>query len=373
MHAADAGEGRGEPFADVPSFARGSNSVTKQFLNTLYVGTEGAHARLENDQVRVEREGEKLIQVPLHHLGTIVLFGTCTASSSLMMRCADDGRSFVLLDRGGRFRARIQGKTSGNVLLRKAHYDRQADPAFRLQISKEFVAGKLQNARQVLLRGARDLDAARKSDSAAAVRDAAEDHAVAILSLPECETEDEVRGTEGMAAQSYFGVIDSMITSQRTDFRFDGRSRRPPLDRTNCIMSFLYSLATSDCVSALEGVGLDPQFGFLHVLRPGRPALALDLLEEFRSIFLDRLALSMINRKQIQASDFELREGGAVLLNEDGRKKVLSEFQRRKQVEVRHRLFEEPVPVGLLAHVQARLLARVIRGDVAHYQPYLPA
>ena len=347
--------------------------MTKQFLNTLYVGTEGAHARLDNEQVRVEKEGEKLLQVPLHHLGTIVLFGTCTASASLMMRCAEDGRSFVLLDRGGRFKARVQGRTTGNVLLRKAHYDRQSDATFRLTLCKSFIAGKLQNTRQVLLRGARDLEAANKREASLVVRDAAEFHANSILLLPACRTEDEVRGAEGIAAQSYFDVFDTLITAQRTDFRFDGRSRRPPLDRTNCLISFLYSLATSDCISALEGVGLDPQFGFLHVLRPGRPALALDLLEEFRSILLDRLALAMINRKQIQAADFEVREGGAVTLTDEGRKKVLVEYQRRKQIEVKHRLFQEPVPVGLLAHVQARLLARVIRGDVASYQPFLPS
>lgn len=339
--------------------------MTRLLLNTLFIGTEGAHARLDNDTVRVEKEGEKLLTVPLHHLGSVVLFGECTASAPLMMRCADDGRAFVLMDRFGRFRARIQGKTTGNVLLRKAQYDHHCDDLASLAICRCVVAGKLQNARQVLLRGARDV-----SEHAEAFREAAEVHAEMLVRLPGCATADEVRGHEGMAAQAYFEVFDHLITNQRTDFRFGGRSRRPPLDRTNCLISFLYALWTNDCVSALEGVGLDPQFGFLHVLRPGRPALALDLVEEFRSVVLDRLALTLINRKQVQADDFEVREGGAVTLTDDGRRTVLTEYQRRKQVEVPHALFKERVPIGLLPHVQARLLARHLRGDLAAYPPY---
>ena len=346
--------------------------MTKELMNTLYIGTEGAHARLENDTARVELEGERLVSVPLHHLGSIVLFGTCTASSSLMMRCADDGRAFVLLDRNGRFRARVEGKTSGNCLLRKAQYEAHSDPLTTLALCRTFVGGKLQNARQVLLRGARDLDAAGRTEAAGIVRTAAEAHAEAILRLPGAMTTDEARGVEGLAAQAYFGAFDLLVTGGRTEFRFGGRSRRPPLDRANCLLSFLYSVWTNDCVSALEGVGLDPQFGFLHVLRPGRPALALDLVEEFRAVVLDRLALTLINRRQIEADDFEVREGGAVSLTDDGRKKVLQEYQKRKTVEVPHALFVEKVPLGLLPHVQARLLARCLRGDLAAYPPYAP-
>ena len=346
--------------------------MTKQFLNTLFIGTEGAHARLENDQVKVELEGEKLLTVPLHHIGSIVLFGVCTASAPLMMRCADDGRAFVLLDRGGRFRARLQGKTSGNVLLRKVHYECHRDEAFVLNLSRQFVAGKLQNARLNLLRSARDLQAANRAEAAEVVRAAAQLHSDSLGRLVDAVTMDELRGVEGITAQAYFDVFDQLITAQRTDFRFDGRSRRPPRDRVNCLISFLYSLWTGDCVSALEGVGLDPQFGFLHVLRPGRPALALDLVEEFRSVVLDRLALTLINRKEIQATDFQCRDGGAVLLTDDGRKKVLTAYQKRKQIEVPHRLFAEKVPIGLLPHVQARILARHLRGDIDAYEPYVP-
>ncbi|RYZ15146.1 MAG: CRISPR-associated endonuclease Cas1, partial [Myxococcaceae bacterium] len=229
-----------------------------------------------------------------------------------------------------------------------------------------------QNARQVLLRGARDLDAAGRLESAAIVRAAAEAHADGILRLPEAMTTDEVRGVEGLAAQAYFGAFDHLVTAGRTEFRFGGRSRRPPLDRANCLISFLYSLWTNDCVSALESVGLDPQFGYLHVLRPGRPALALDLVEEFRSVVLDRLALSLINRRQVVADDFDVREGGAVMLTDDGRKKVLQAYMKRKTLEVPHALFVERVPIGLLPHVQARLLARCLRGDLEVYIPYAP-
>lgn len=344
--------------------------MTRQFLNTLYIGSEGAHARLDNDTVRVEREGEKLLAVPLHHLGSIILLGSCSASTPLMMRCAEDGRAFVLLDRNGRFRARIQGKTSGNCLLRKAHYATHANAEESLGLCRTFVAGKLQNARQVLLRGARDLEAAGKD--VADIRLAADAHAEGLTRLPMAATADEVRGIEGLAAQAYFGVFDRLVTQGRTEFRFGGRSRRPPLDRANCLLSFLYAVWTQDCVSALESVGLDPQFGFLHVLRPGRPALALDLVEEFRSVILDRLALTMINRRQIEADDFEVREGGAVSLTDDGRKKVLTEYQRRKMVEVPHPLLTEKVPIGLLPHLQARLLARRLRGDLETYPPYAP-
>lgn len=366
--------------------------MTKIFLNTLYVGTEGAYCRLENDQVYVEvPEGPSsfvedgtspeddegtwggskrtvALKVPLHHLGAIVLFGRVSASFPLLGRCAADGRALVLMSQYGRFIARVQGQTSGNVLLRKAQYDYHADGQSSLSHARIVAAGKLQNVRQSLLRAAREA----KEPLKRGFEEAAQIHAEAIAALPEATTLDEVRGQEGMAAVSYFGVFDAMVTAQRTDFRFDGRSRRPPRDRVNCLLSFLYSLWTNDCTSALEGVGLDPQFGILHALRPGRPGLALDLVEEFRAVVLDRLALTLINRKQLAADDFQLRPGGSVMLTDDGRKKLLVAYQKRKQVEVRHALFKEKVPIGLLPHVQARIMARCFRGDIPHYVPYQP-
>ncbi|MCC7433968.1 MAG: type I-C CRISPR-associated endonuclease Cas1 [Methanoregulaceae archaeon] len=342
--------------------------MTRQFLNTLYIGTEGAHARLENDQVKVELEGEKLLAVPIHHLGAMVIYGVATVSPPLFMRFADEGRTVVFLDRTGRFRARLEGKRTGNILLRKAQYDYQSESPRCLSFAKNVVAGKIQNSRQVLMRAARDAKDERRED----LEGARDDLADYLQMLPDCATLDMVRGIEGTAAQSYFGAFDSMITNQRTDFRFDGRSRRPPRDRVNALLSFVYSVCTSDCVSALESAGLDPQYGILHAVRPGRPALALDLIEEFRALLCDRLVLNLINRKQITSADVTVRAGGAVILTDDGRKKVLVEYQRRKQTEVAHALFSETVPMGLLPFIQARLMARVFRGDVAAYVPYQP-
>jgi CRISPR-associated protein Cas1 len=341
--------------------------MTKTFLNTLYVATQGAYVHLESDTVRVKLEDQKLLQVPLHHLGSICVFGLVNVSFPLLAQCAEDGRAVVILTEHGRFKARIVGKTTGNVLLRKAQYDFHADEAQGLEFAKAVVAGKLQNARQVLLRASRE---AKESDRATFAT-AADETAACLQALEGAATLDEARGMEGMAAQCYFDTFDAMITSQRTDFRFDGRSRRPPRDRVNSLLSFLYTLWTNDCVSALEGVGLDPQFGILHALRPGRPGLALDLVEEFRSVFLDRLCLSLINRKQVQAGDFEVREGGSVFLNETGRKKVLVAYQSRKQDEVRHENLKDKVPIGLLPHVQARMMARLFRGELRRYRPYL--
>jgi CRISPR-associated protein Cas1 len=346
--------------------------VNKLLLNTLFVGAEGSHLRLDSGQVRVEHGGEAVLTVPLHHLGAIVLFGSCTATAPLMMRCADDGRAFVFLDRAGRFRARLEGKTTGNVLLRKAHYDALADARVRTELCRRFVAAKVQNARLVLLRAARDFQDADREEAAIRIRAAAEDLAASVAQLAAAADENEVRGIEGAAAARYFEVFGDLVTQQRSAFSFDGRSRRPPRDRANCLMSFLYSVWTNDCVTACESVGLDPQFGFLHVLRPGRPALALDLVEEFRAIVLDRLVLSLVNRRQVQAADFEVREGGAVMLTDEGRKKVLAALQTRKKIEVVHPALGERVAIGLLPHVQARLLARFLRGDAPAYMPYIP-
>ncbi|MFQ3588507.1 MAG: type I-C CRISPR-associated endonuclease Cas1c [Fimbriimonadaceae bacterium] len=357
--------------------------MNKVFLNTLFVGTQGAYLRLENEQVFVElpedeapaepgsRSSEPrktVLKVPLHHLGSIVLFGRVFASLPLVERCAEDSRSLVLMTEHGRFRARVQGRTTGNVLLRKAQYDHHADPESTARLARTIVAGKIQNARQVLLRAARDA----KDPLKGPFLHAAEVHAALLASLGDTLNIDEIRGAEGMAAAAYFETFDAMITAQRADFRFDGRTRRPPRDRVNCLLSFLYSLWTNDCVAALEGVGLDPQFGFLHVLRPGRPALALDLVEEFRSVFLDRLCLTLINRRQIASEDLSIRDGGSVALTDDGRKKVLSAYQRRKQEEIRHPLLKQKVPIGLLPHIQARLLARHLRGELPNYLPYQP-
>jgi CRISPR-associated protein Cas1 len=343
--------------------------MTRELLNTLFVQTQDARLLLKDDTVKVVLEDETLKRVPLHHLGSIYAFGVVHVSSPLMMRCAEDGRSVVFFDHGGRFKARVTGKTGGNVLLRAAQWDTVRDPARCLDVARAMVAGKLQNSRQVLMRGRRDMANSADRQLLAPV---IEDLSGYLVGLPQEIDLDDLRGTEGIASQEYFSVFDKLITAASADFAFSIRSRRPPRDRMNALMSFLYSLGVSDCVSALEGVGLDPQVGCLHVLRPGRPSLALDLVEEFRSVILDRLALTLVNRRQLVPSDFADREGGSCLLTDDGRKKVLTAYQARKREEVRHRLFREPIPIGLLFHVQARVLARTFRGEIPLYQPYMP-
>ena len=339
--------------------------MTRELLNTLFIQTQDAHAFLKDDTVKVVLEKETLLRVPLHHLGSICVFGVVHISSPLMMRCAEDGRAVVFFDHGGRFKARVSGKTGGNVLLRAAQWGAGLHPPQALDIARCFVAGKLQNSRQVLMRAHRDTNRNDLEEAAAGIGDV-------LRLLPDSPSLDHLRGLEGIAAEIYFSVFGKMMTGPAQDFAFTLRTRRPPWDRTNAILSFVYSIGTSDCVAALEGVGLDPQLGFLHAMRPGRPALALDLVEEFRSVILDRLCLSAINRRQITVGDFESQEGGSVRLNTDGRKKVLALFQARKQEEVSHSLFKEKIPVGLLPHVQARILARTLRGDISAYVPYIP-
>lgn len=339
-----------------------------QLLNTLYVTTPESHLCLDNNTLRVEVAKETKLRVPLHHLGTVACFGHVSVSLPLMHRLADDGIGLVLLDANGRFKARLEGAVAGNVLLRQAQHRLAGDAAFAVGVARNCIAGKIRNCRQVLLRGARE---AKSEDDAAALTRGAADLAASLRALPDAADLDTLRGLEGEAARQYFSVLDRLLReSLRVDFRMDGRTRRPPRDRINALLSFIYSLLMNDCRSALEAVGLDPQVGFLHALRPGRAALALDLMEEFRA-FADRLALSLINRGQIGSDDFAAREGGAVLLEADARKTVLVAYQERKQEALSHPLLAEPVPMGLLPHIQARLLARTLRGDAGEYLPYL--
>ena len=303
----------------------------KQLLNTLYVTLPDAWLRLEGETVVVEVQHEKKLQVPLHHLGSIVAFGNTMLSPQLLRRCMEDGRGVVGLDRNGRFMYRVEGPVSGNVLLRRAQHEAHGDPERALGLARAFVAGKLQNARQVLLRGSRD---AKTEDDRASLKAAAQELEKSIRELPRKRAPESLRGLEGEASKTYFAAFTTLMRPEaRETFAFTERTRRPPRDPVNALLSFLYVLLTHDCRSALEGVGLDPQIGFFHVLRSGRPSLALDTVEEFRPILADRLALTLINREQVKSGDFEKREGGAVYLSESGRKTVIAEYQRRKQDE----------------------------------------
>jgi CRISP-associated protein Cas1 len=337
--------------------------------NTLYVMTPNAYAHLENNTVRIDVEREKRLQVPLHHLGGIVCFGNVLVSPGLMHRLADEGKSLVLLDDSGRFKGRLEGPVSGNILLRRAQHRAAADPAFTLEFARCIVAGKLRNSRSVVLRGARET---ADAGEAQALTRSADDLAASLRSAAVASDLDTLRGVEGDAARGYFAALNLVVKPQaRPDFALNGRTRRPPLDRFNALISFLYAMLMNDCRSGVESVGLDPQLGFLHAVRPGRAALALDLQEEFRSILADRLALTLINRGQVTADDFDAREGGAVLLNEKGRRTVVIAWQERKQEEINHPLLESRLPLALLPFVQARFMARTLRGEMDGYLPFL--
>ena len=340
-----------------------------QLLNTLYVTTPETYLRLDNDTLRVEVEQETRLRVPLHHLTAVVCFGHINLSAPLMHRLADEGIALVLLNDNGRFKARLEGAVSGNVLLRQAQFQRAADPAFALDMARACVAGKIKNTRQVLQRGARE---AKVEDEVKFLTRRADDLAASLRALPAVADLDTLRGIEGEAARQYFSGLNLLVrVDQRAAFQMDGRSRRPPRDRFNALLSFLYAMWMNDCRSALEAAGLDPQVGFLHALRPGRAALALDLMEEFRP-WADRLALSLINRGQVTAGDFALREGGGVSMETDARKAVVVAYQERKREELSHPLLALTVPLGLVPLVQARLLARAVREEAAPYVPFVP-
>lgn len=340
----------------------------KELLNTLYIQTQGSYLRLDHDTLKVDVEGKTAAQVPLHHLGALVIFGNVLLSPFLIHRCAEDGRSIVWLTQNGRFKARLFAPTSGNVLLRRAQHVALDGEQATLDIARWMVAGKLQNARTNLLRTAREVNDA---EAERGLRAAAQLHAGTITRLPRLHRLDEVRGAEGDAAKAYFAVFDDMIRTNKEAFTFSGRNRRPPRDRVNALLSFVYGMLRNECSSALEGVGLDPQVGFLHALRPGRPALALDLMEELRAPLADRFVLTLVNLAQVKPDGFTIRPGGAVELSEDTRKTVVVAYQKRKQDEVRHPILKKPVPLGLVPHIQARLLARHLRGDIPAYQPFL--
>lgn len=276
--------------------------------------------------------------------------------------------SVVWLNRHGRFKGRLAPATGGNVLLRRAQHLALSDLDRRVLIGRNLLGGKLRNARYMLLRGARETT---EPGEQAALREAAAHTADVLARLPTRDDLDLMRGDEGEAARSYFHVFPYLIRGDRELFAFAQRNRRPPLDPMNALLSFLYTLLRADCVAALEGVGLDPQVGFFHALRPGRPALALDLMEELRPVVADRLALSLVNRGQLQASDFEAHPGGAVYLNETGRRTVLAAYQKRKEEEVEHRVIGGRTPIGLIPHLQARLLARHLRDDLEFYPPFV--
>jgi CRISPR-associated protein Cas1 len=339
----------------------------RRMLNTVYVTTENAWLRKDGANLVVEVEGVERGRAPLHLLEGVVGFSHLGCSPALMFACAEAGIALSFLDPNGRFLARVEGSRGGNVLLRRAQHRMADEPARALGVVRTIVAAKTANQRTVILRALRDhrerMLPAQLSDLER-VADRLAEIARLAVAAPDIDT---ARGREGEAAALYFSVFNALVLAEKPAFAFTTRSRRPPLDRMNALMSFLYAMLGHDCRAALEAHGLDPQFGFLHADRPGRAGLALDLMEDLRPILADRLALSLVNRNQLKADDFVLEEAGGVRLTDDARKRVLVAWQERKREEARHPFFEESAPLGLFAHLQAQLLARCLRGELDGY------
>ena len=340
----------------------------KKHLNTLFVTTQGTYLAKEGETVVVKVERKIRLRIPIHTIGGIVCFGNITCSPFLMGFCAERDVAISFLTEYGRFLARVQGPVSGNVLLRREQYRRADDMNVSAEMARAVLTGKLANCRTVLRRALRDHSDKLNADK---VHEASQRIRGSLVRLQLDLPLNVLRGIEGEAAHTYFGVFDHLITSQKQDFFFRGRNRRPPLDHVNCLLSFLYTIVLHDVRSALESAGLDPAVGFLHRDRPGRPGLALDMMEEFRPFLADRLTLSLINLNQVQKKGFRKMESGAVLMDDETRKAVLVAYQKRKQDEIMHPFLEEKVPIGLLFHMQALLLARCLRGDLDGYPTFI--
>jgi CRISPR-associated protein Cas1 len=340
----------------------------RQLLNTLYITTQGAYLHREGETVLVNVEQETRLQVPIRGLSGIVCFGRVSCSPFLMALCAETGVGLAFLTENGRFLARVQGPVSGNVVLRRGQYKWAEDPEKALPIASSVVLAKVANSRQNLVRALREYPDHPQSP---ALEFAVKRLASILDDVRSANSVDRVRGHEGDAARVYFSVFDHLIIAKKDDFFFRGRSRRPPLDNMNALLSFLYTLLTHDVVSALETVGLDPAVGYLHLDRPGRPSLALDLVEELRPILADRLALTLTNRKQISPSGFRQSETGGIVMDEDTRKEVIVAYQNRKKEEIVHPFLNERIPFGMLPYAGASLLARFIRGDLDGYPSFL--
>lgn len=342
------------------------NRIMEVKQNTLYLTTDGAYVSRDHLNLRIEVERELKLSVPIHHLESICVFGHCTISTSALELCWESGVPVNYFSENGYFIGRWEGVPNTSVILRRAQY-RAADNEEQTHlIARQFVAGKIQNSRQSLLRSGRDSDIDEDRER---LQTCSADMATMLRWLERSANVDEVRGLEGQAASLYFAAFSSHLRQQREDFAFSTRSRRPPRDYINCLLSFLYALVRHDCIGALTATGLDPFVGYLHALRPNRPALALDLMEEFRAMVADRLAITLINRRQVTPKDFVKREGGAVEFTQAGRKAVIAAYQSRKQETVRHPVIDQEFRIGQLMLAQSRILARHLRGDLAEYLP----
>lgn len=340
----------------------------RKLLNTLYVTSENSYLSLDGENIVIYENQTELGRLPLHNLEGIVSFGYRGTSPALMGACADRGISLCYLTPQGKFLARVSGKVRGNVILRAQQYESSKDDAVSMEIARNCIAGKVYNARWVLERALRDhpmqIDVGRVKAASNQLKDS-------LTWVRNSQTKDQLRGYEGEAASIYFGVFDELILQQKKDFSFDGRNKRPPLDNVNAMLSFVYTLLTNTITSALESVGLDPCVGYLHTERPGRASLSLDLIEELRAIMADRFVVSLINKKIVNGKNFTKKENGAVLMDDDLRKRLLTEWQNRKKDVITHPYLGEKVEWGMVPYTQAMLLARYLRGDLDSYPVFL--
>lgn len=340
----------------------------KKLLNTLYVTSENSYLSLDGENVVILDDKTEIGRLPLHNLEGIVSFGYRGTSPALMGACAERGISLCYLTPQGKFLARVSGKIKGNVVLRQQQYASSQDEQISLDIARNCILGKVHNARWVLERAVRDhslqIDAEKVRSASGFLKQSLE-------LIQNCQTKEQLRGYEGEAASIYFGVFDQMILQQKKDFAFHGRNKRPPLDPVNALLSFVYTLLTNTITSALETVGLDPYVGYLHTDRPGRASLSLDLIEELRAVLADRFVLSLINKKMVSGKNFSKKENGAVLMDDEVRKRVLTEWQNKKKEVITHPFLKEKVEWGMVPYVQAMLLARYLRGDLDGYPVFL--
>lgn len=338
----------------------------KKHLNTLYITSDDAYIHKERNTFVVEVHNKKVFQAPIHSIENIVCFGSKPLTPALMAFCAENSVGVCFLSENGKFLAKVYGPQHGNVLLRKSQYAKADNEQQALAISRAVIAAKVTNSRTLLMRHTRN----HPGNSSQSLSDAIDVLGRRLRNIQTASNLEEARGYEGECATLYFGVLSELITAQKEDFHFNGRNKRPPLDPVNALLSFLYALLVNDVRSALETVGLDPQVGFLHKIRPGRPSLALDIMEEFRAYLADRVMLNLVNLRQVSARDFDIRESGEVRLSDQARKTVITAYQKRKQEELTHPFLGEKMTAGLLPHVQAQLLARHIRGDIPDYPPF---
>lgn len=335
----------------------------RKLLNTLYITHQEAYLSLDGENIVMLLDGKEAARLPLSNIESIVCMNYPGCSPALMGKCAEEQIGLCFISPGGRFLARVTGPIKGNVFLRKQQMEMFSDPEKQTELIQNLITAKLKNTRTLLMRSRRDYPQTDTDGKLSRCIDLLEENQKKLLQEKDAEI---LRGIEGQSAKAYFDVFDSLFTQQKEDFSLSGRTKRPPLDLTNAMLSFLYTICTNDIASALECVGLDPYIGLFHTLRPGRASLACDIMEEFRAL-VERLVLTMVNLKIVKKSDFEKQVSGAVWLNDDGRKKVITAWQNKKNECINHPFTKEKVPIGLFPYIQANLLAKYIRGEIETY------